>query len=262
MELKDQIGNRISINNPPKRILCLVPSLTELLVDLGLENQLVGITKFCVHPKNLRKTKSIVGGTKNLHVDRVQALQPDFILANKEENTPEIVSFCQSIAPTYTSDIANLEDVIGLINDLKVIGTIPHKADVLIEKLQHEFQQLTDYTAQAPKITVAYVIWNNPLMVAADQTFIHFLLKTSGFKNTFKNLQRYPEINLEQLHQAKPELVMLSSEPFPFKQKHREAFLPLKSILVDGEYCSWYGSRLLKSFTYLRQLHQSLSAKR
>ncbi|MDT8347954.1 MAG: helical backbone metal receptor, partial [Flavobacteriaceae bacterium] len=210
----------------------------------------------------LRTTKSIVGGTKNLHFDRIKALQPDFILTNKEENTPEIVRFCQSLAPTYTSDIADLEDLINLIKDLKRLCAIPLKADELIEKLQHKFQELADYAVQAPQIPVAYIIWKNPLMVAASQTFIHFLLEASGFKNVFKPLQRYPEISLKQLQEVQPEVVMLSSEPFPFKQKDCTAFSPLNAMVVDGEYCSWYGSRLLKSLDYLQQLHRRLSSNR
>ena len=100
IEITDQLGRKIKLSQVPKRIVSLVPSQTELLIHLGLEEQLVGITKFCVHPKHLLKTKQIVGGTKNVHFDRVRDLQPDIILCNKEENTQAIVACLLYTSPS------------------------------------------------------------------------------------------------------------------------------------------------------------------
>ena len=110
MKFQDQIGRILELEKTPKRIICLVPSLTELLVDLGLEDCIVGITKFCIHPTHLKQTKAIVGGTKNINVDKIKALNPDIILCNKEENSKEIVKICEEIAPTHVSDIFTIND--------------------------------------------------------------------------------------------------------------------------------------------------------
>ncbi|MAD96904.1 MAG: cobalamin-binding protein [Flavobacteriaceae bacterium] len=259
--ITDQVNNPLYIASPPKRLISLVPSLTELLIDLGLEDRVVGVTKFCVHPSRIRKTKSVVGGTKHVKFDNVKELAPDLILCNKEENTQEIVENCEQIAPTYVSDIVTLNDLYALIQDLGVICGIQEKSTALVRKLTALYDAFRKESLTKPQIPVAYFIWQSPYMVAGHGTFIHQMLLLCNFKNVFENRARYPEIQLDEIPEETA-IILLSSEPFPFSEKHVSRFkesLPTKKIaIVNGEYFSWYGSRLLKAIDYFKRLRIDL----
>ncbi len=241
------------------RIISLVPSQTELLVDLGLENELVGITKFCVHPKGLLKRKEIIGGTKQINIDKIKALKPDFILCNKEENTKEIVQICTEIAPTYVSDIYTIADTIGFISDIGLILDCKYAAKKMTDAIVKSYTKFKQFAQNKPKLKVAYFIWANPYMVVGGNNFIDQMLQINNFDNVYKNQNRYPQIELESLPEL--DLVLLSSEPFPFKEKH---CLEIKKYtnatihFVDGEMFSWFGSRLLLSFTYFKEFRKNL----
>ncbi|MDP2542460.1 cobalamin-binding protein [Tenacibaculum discolor] len=249
----------MSIDKKYKRIISLVPSQTELLIDLGLEENIVGVTKFCIHPKHLLKTKTIVGGTKNIKIDRIKNLQPDIILCNKEENTKEIVEACQQIAFTHVSDIFTLTDSLELISLYGSFFEKQVEAKKMINKLESKIIDFKKFIENKKSRKVAYFIWRNPWMVAASNTFINHLLELNKFDNVYANAKRYPEVNIKDILKKKPELILLSSEPFPFKEKHiteiKEHTSNSTPILVDGEYFSWYGSRLLKAFDYFKELH-------
>lgn len=259
----DQIRFEHSFKTTPKRIISLVPSQTELLYDLGLEDEIVGITKFCVHPKHLKATKQIVGGTKQVKFEKIKALQPDIIIANKEENTKEIVEELSKICPVWVTNIVTIEDNLQMITDFGKLFNKRTEAQKWKDKISfayHDFQQCIQ---DKPFRKVAYFIWANPYMVAGKDTFINEMLTLNRFQNIYEEKGRYPEIELETIQkEGDPEVVFLSSEPFPFKDEH--AFEigrnthHAKTIFVDGEMFSWYGSRLLKAFDYFKQLHQKL----
>jgi len=260
----DQLNRKIELKEVPQRIVSLVPSQTELLVDLGLEQQILGITKFCVHPEDLRKQKKVVGGTKQVHFDRIAALEPDIILCNKEENTREMVTELEKIAPVHVSDIYTIDDSLELIRQYGEIFEVAGKASEIIEKIQLEKAGFQEYIKDFPERKVAYFIWKNPWMVAGKDTFIDHLLELNRFKNAFlEEDSRYPEISLAQLDEREVEVVLLSTEPFPFKEEDVEALekeVKLGYIqIVDGEYFSWYGSRLTAAFTYFRKVQAVLS---
>jgi ABC-type Fe3+-hydroxamate transport system substrate-binding protein len=259
LEIQDQLLRKISLVNNPKRIISLVPSQTEMLVDLGLESQIIGVTKFCIHPKNIRKTKTIVGGTKNVNFNKIKSLNPDFILCNKEENTAKMVDKLQKIAPTYVSDILNFEDFYNFSNDLgKIFASNPNFINLNL-RIQ---QKVTTFTKliQASKTKnkrVAYLIWANPYMAVGNSNYIDFVLQLNQWKNIFSNKDRYPVIELNELKKA--DIVFLSSEPFPFKEKHKleiKKHTNAKIIYVDGEMFSWFGTRILKAFDYFTKLHK------
>jgi len=258
----DQLNRKLQIKSKPKRIVSLVPSQTELLVDLGLENSIVGITKFCIHPEYLRNEKTIVGGTKQIYFEKIKALQPDIILCNKEENTKEIIGQLESLAPIHISDIYNLEDTFELIKMYGEIFQVKTEASSVIQNIQNERHNFQEYIQNKPKIKSAYFIWKTPWMVTASDTFINVMLSEAGFENVFQYEKRYPEIDLEHINLKNAEVILLSSEPYPFKQKHIEEFkakFPSKQVLVvDGELFSWYGSRLQKSYAYFKELHNEL----
>lgn len=261
MQFKDQMDTIFELQKTPSRIVCLVPSLTELLVDLDLEDSIVGITKFCVHPKHLRKHKTIVGGTKSVHIRKIKNLEPDIILCNKEENTKEIVEECERIAPVHVSEIITIEDVYELIKEYGALFSCDKIALKLKEQIQEKYDNFKAFVKNKPVISVAYFIWKNPWMVAANKTFIHHMLTLNECKNIFETENRYPII--KQLSECNPaEFIFLSSEPYPFKIDDGKAFQKLqanpKVIIVNGEFFSWYGSRLLKAFDYFKELHTAL----
>lgn len=260
--VKDQLHRPLSITDTPKRIVSLVPSLTELVYDLGLGKAIVGITKFCVHPKHLKAEKTIVGGTKHVHIDKIKALQPDIILCNKEENTEAIVNACEVIASVHVSDIYTLADALELIHMYGEIFGVQEKAAALETQIQTKKHEFLEDIRLKPKLKVAYLIWRKPWMVAAKYTFINEVLQLNNFINVFEDFERYPEIELAEIGELQPDVVLLSSEPFPFKKEHVEEleaiFSKSKILLVDGEMFSWYGSRLVKAFDYFKKLHQSL----
>lgn len=261
--MKDQLNRPITLKAVPKRIVSLVPSQTELLVDLGLEESIVGITKFCVHPAHLRKRKAIVGGTKQVHYEKIKALNPDIILCNKEENTQEMIPALEKIAPVHISDVCTMDDALELIllyGKLFSKEALAEGIFMQITQLSSEFQNFLKGT---PERSVAYFIWKEPWMVAAKANFIDELLRLNGFQNYFASLERYPEINLDLQQSESADLVFLSTEPFPFKEEHIEILQPYfpkaKILIVDGEMFSWYGSRLVKAFDYFKMLHRHLS---
>ena len=235
------------------KVVSLVPSITEALFDLGLtENEVVGRTKFCIHPEEKVKNVAIIGGTKNINIDKIKALQPDLILANKEENIKEQVESLMNDFKVIVTNVENIEDNYYL---LKSLGTIFNKE----EKAQLFNLKIYEVLSQAKinsTIKVAYLIWKNPYMTVGSDTFIHKILSEIGFENIFKNQTRYPEIKTEDL--AKADIIMLSSEPFPFKEKHIEElkeFYPDKKIMiVDGEAFSWYGTHIAKCGDYFKEM--------
>ena len=264
MNIKDQIGTLHSFESTPKKIVSLVPSQTELLYDLGLEDSLVGITKFCIHPYHLKATKAIVGGTKTIKFDKIKALQPDIIICNKEENTKAIVEELSQICPVWVTDILTIEDNIKMIQDFGVLFNRRTEAQKWIDKTNFAWQDFKQFIKNKPFKKVAYFIWANPYMVAGNTTFINELLQLNHFTNIYIDKEgRYPEVELRKIRlEGDPDYVFLSSEPFPFKDEHAfeigRATHHAKTVFVDGEMFSWYGSRLVKAFTYFKKVHEKI----
>ena len=244
---------------PPQKIISLVPSQTELLHYLGLEDEVTGITKFCIHPQQWFKNKTRVGGTKNINTSLIKKLQPDLIIANKEENVKEQIEELAKEFIVWVTDVNNLEEALQMINDIGELTYRTDKAERLIVQIKNEFSQLQTINY---KLQTAYLIWQKPYMTIGGDTFINDMLKHCGLQNIFENKNRYPEISINQLSTDTCQLILLSSEPYPFKQKHLEQLqqqLPAtKIILVDGEMFSWYGSHLLKASEYFKSLLKSL----
>lgn len=255
----DQTGRSVAIDSAPQRIISLVPSQTELLFDLGLSNEVAGITKFCIHPGEWFRSKTRVGGTKQIKIDAIHQLQPDLIIANKEENVKEQIEELQKHYPVWISDVNNLDDAYEMIAQIGLITGKQQAANEIIFRCKEQFTQLqtTDY-----KQKTIYLIWQEPYMTVGGDTFIHSMMEVAGFKNAYADKIRYPEITIDELRMANCQLLFLSSEPFPFKQKHIDELqihLPAtKIVLVDGEMFSWYGSRLLKAPAYFESLQQQI----
>ncbi len=264
MIFTDQLNRKIELTETPKRIISLVPSQTELLYDLGLRDEVVGITKFCIHPKEWFHTKTRIGGTKKFDFDKIKLLNPDLIIGNKEENEQVQIEELSKHYKVWMSDIVNLSDALDMI--LRV-GTMVEKQEEAINlklRIENMFKELPIQNTISNRQSAAYFIWNNPYMIAGNNTFIDDMLSRCGFTNVFAspNLSRYPEVSKEQILKANPQVTLLSSEPYPFKEKHVEEIKNIcpktNIIIVDGELFSWYGSRLLLTPPYFTKLIQSL----
>ncbi len=262
--LTDQLGNQHTFDTTPKRIISLVPSQTELLVDLGLEDSIVGITKFCVHPYHLKSTKKIIGGTKKVHFEKIRLLQPDIIIANKEENTLEIVTELSKICPVWVTDIITLEDNLKMIEDFGILFNKRIEAKKWIDKINFAHQDFLNFIKDKEVKKAAYFIWADPYMVAGNTTFINEMLKLNKFENSYiSREERYPEVSIENIRiEGNPDLVLLSSEPFPFTDEHAFELGQYThhaiTQFVDGEMFSWYGSRVVKAFDYFKKMHQKI----
>lgn len=295
--LEDARGRMISLSSPPRRIVSLVPSQTELLASLGLDDEVVGITRFCVHPQVWRNSKMIVGGTKLLRIDRIHELRPDLIFANLEENSKEDVERIEDAAPVFVTNVRTLEEAIDMIESVALlVDRVPAGARIAAA-ITGAFEDLSDVVGiggpatgfggrtfgvggpgtaaskdprgrgkpavdEAPSLRAAYLIWRDPYMSVGADTFIHDMMARGGFDNVFDAEKRYPQVSEGDIIDANPDVVFLPTEPFPFLEKHMpeiEAILPGAKIeLVDGQLFSWYGSRLIHTPDYLLQLRRNL----
>ncbi|MDF2551419.1 MAG: cobalamin-binding protein [Chryseobacterium sp.] len=235
------------------RVISLVPSITEALFDLGLtDNEIIGRTKFCIHPAEKIKNVEIIGGTKNLNIEKIKALEPDLILANKEENVKDQVETLMKDFKVIVYNTETIEDNYYLVKNLGLLFNKEEKAQIFNLKIY----EVLNRAKIDRKIKAAYLIWKNPYMTIGSDTFIHNILSEIGFENIFKNQTRYPEIQVEDLGEA--DVIMLSSEPFPFKEKHiselKEFYPDKKIMIVDGEAFSWYGTHIAKCENYFKEL--------
>ncbi len=258
MLFTDQLNNTIEIENYPKRIISLVPSQSELLWDLGLRDELVGITKFCIHPTEMFQSIERVGGTKTLNLDKIRALKPDLIIGNKEENDQSQILQLQKEFNVWMSDIYTLNDSLMMIEKIGQLVNKEEEASIIKNNIQSSFLNLH----QIHK-SVLYFIWREPYMAVGKATFIGDILHKLGLENKIEdNTARYPELNKEEIKTLNPDLILLSSEPYPFKHEHIKELQDIlphsKIILVDGELFSWYGSRLQKSVSYFNELIKPL----
>lgn len=256
----DQTGRKIELKKFPQRIISVVPSQTEFLFDLGLENEVAGITKFCVHPEKWFRNKTRVGGTKQLKIDLIKKLQPDLIIANKEENVKKHIEELQNDFPVWISDVHDLNSANDMMQQIGLMANKESKAKAIIATIKKNFQGLLTINF---RLTTAYLIWKDPYMTVGGDTFINSMLEAAGFENIFKKEKRYPEVTIKEIKQLKPEILLLSSEPYPFKQKHIDELQPqlpgTKILLVDGEMFSWYGSRLLYAPGYFAKLQDKIN---
>ncbi len=249
-----------------QRIISLVPSLTELLSDLGLDKEVIGITKFCVHPKEWFESKTRVGGTKTAKVEIIRKLNPDLIITSKEENVKEQVEELSQSYNVLLTDVDSLDTAILSIRDIgKITGSV-EMSTKMVADIGERFYNLNSLFSDKTQVRATYFVWNKPYMVAGGGTFINDMMNHCGLLNIFSDLDRYPEINLVEIKERGCDMILLSSEPYPFKEKHAseiKILLPCTSIvLADGEMFSWYGSRLLKSADYFESLDRKYINKK
>lgn len=258
--LNDQMHRTVQVPAHTQRIISLVPSQTELLYDLGLGERVVGITKFCVHPEEWFRTKPRVGGTKKLDIEKVRALRPDLIIGNKEENERVDIEALEKEFPVWMSDVHDLPGALEMITAVGSLTDTGNGAQEIIRGVERAFAELQPLS---PALSVAYFIWREPLMVTGGDTFIHDMMRRCGLESVFADRnERYAEISGPELAAADPDVILLSSEPYPFAEQHIMEFnmicpgTPVR--LVDGELFSWYGSRMLMAPSYMNGLLNGL----
>ncbi|MFN8397273.1 MAG: helical backbone metal receptor [Bacteroidia bacterium] len=252
----DHLGREVPLSHPPQRVISLCPSQTETLVDMGLGARLVGRTRFCIHPKAPLSKVQRIGGTKEVDFDRIRGLRPDLIIGEKEENTPEMIAELEGICPVYVTDVRDIDSALRMILDLGEIVDLPAAARAIATQVTASLEGIQPLPRP---VSCLYMIWKNPWMAAGTDTFINSVLKKCGFDNlALAESGRYRVLDEEIFQQKKPEIVLLSSEPFPFKSTHiadLQKILPdSRIVLVDGEMFSWYGSHLVGVENYINLL--------
>ena len=263
-QVTDQMGRTILAPDAPERIISLVPSQTELLHDLGLGERVVGITKFCVHPETWFHGKHRVGGTKKVDMEKLRALKPDLIIGNKEENERKDILALEQEFPVWMSDVRDLPGALDMILRLGELTGTADKARAIGRKIEQGFAELIPLD---PTLSATYFIWREPFMVAGHGTFVNDMLARCGLVNVFDDGDaRYPDITAQELAESDPDIILLSSEPYPFKEEHLAEFnmiCPGTPVhMVDGEMFSWYGSRLLQAPGYFEGLIRRLNGGR
>jgi ABC-type Fe3+-hydroxamate transport system substrate-binding protein len=240
---------------PARRIVSLVPSTTETLFDLGVGDCVVGVTRFCVHPDEAR-TRPRVGGTKDAIPARIEALAPDLVVANCEENTREIFDALRGTAPVWAAFPRTLDQALA---DLRSLGTLVGSDP---ESVCRAIELERAHLSPRP-FSFTYLIWKDPWMAVGPDTFISALLGEGGGINESRGADRFPVVTLDELR-SREGLLLLSSEPFPFGERHIGALVEAgvareRIHLVDGELLSWHGSRLRLGLPYLRGLVEGLT---
>ena len=258
IETIDQLSRVIHLESKPTRIVSLVPSITELLADLGLVSNIEGCTKFCVYPKGLRKRTTVIGGTKNINIQKIRNINPDLIICNKEENVKSQVDQLSSEFNTWISDISTGEEAEEMIMTMGHIFQKEYEAKEIIRK-----NNLAISDRSKRRLKAVYLIWKGPFMTVGRDTYIHDMIVRCGFQNVFGDKERYPETDISEIIERQPDLLFLSSEPYPFKEEHVEELKKLvpesTAVLVDGAFFSWYGSRAGNLPDYLAHLNQQLA---
>ncbi len=241
-----------------------MPSQTELLYELGLEKEVIGITKFCIHPTEWFRSKTRVGGTKKLSEQKIEQINPDLIIANKEENLKKEIELLSKTFPVWISDISNLIEAYQMIEQVGALVNKQEKAGEILKTIKSEFENWKQQKGPGTRLRTCYLIWKKPYMTVGGDTYINDMLQLAGFENIFNSKSRYPEITVKDLQIFNCELLLLSSEPYPFKQQHiaeLQQDLPgTKIIVCDGEIFSWYGSRLIYAPQYFSKLWDEIAA--
>lgn len=239
------------------KIISTVPSITYLLTDLGLTDNIIGKTKFCKSPANKLKEIEIIGGTKNINIDKIRTLNPDLIIANKEENTKTEIELLAKEFDVLLTDVSNLQENNEMILKIGQLTNTHKIAKEIVRKIDNNFSFLNN-NIEAKK--VLYLIWKEPLMSIGGDTFINEMLEYANYKNILENEKRYPVVEPKSIN---PDYVFLSSEPYPFNEKHfpeiKKHFPNSKLILVDGEMFSWFGSYVAKAPKYFNKLAEKIN---
>jgi ABC-type Fe3+-hydroxamate transport system substrate-binding protein len=251
----DASGVAIELVRPPRRIVSLVPSVTETLCRLGLADALVGITVYCVEPREVVGTKIRIGGEKNPDLEKIRGLEPDLVIANIEENLRDHVETLRSWSiPVWVTYPRTVAEGIRLIADLGSVTGTDARATEMLGEIEPLYERVVTAAARRPAVAVFYPIWRGPYMTINRDTYIHDMLRVCGGRNVFADRsERYPAVTLDEVAAQRPAVILLPDEPFRFRRAHLADFSGYADVpavregrihLVDGKPFSWHGPRI------------------
>lgn len=264
--VQDARGTELTLERRPDRVVSLVPSITESVAKLAGVDRLAGITKFCTEPRDAVAAIRKVGGTKDPDIEAIVSLQPDLVLANREENRQQDVAALEAAGLTvYVSYPRSVEES---VDEIGRIATLLHSSQGRrwTKALEAEIKRQERLNKTRPRVRVFCPIWRRPYMAVAGDTYAGDVIRLAGGDNVFESHprgNRYPQVDLAEIAAADPEVILLPDEPYRFARRHREEFLDLRSItaareqhifLVDGRWLSWYGSRAEEALAGLEAL--------
>lgn len=257
----DASGVALELAAPPQRIVSLIPSTTELLCALGLAEALVGVTVYCVEPRDIVRGKTRVGGEKDPDLAVIRRLAPDLVVANIEENRLEDVAALRAAGvPVWVTWPRTVAEALTMIRDLGEVTGAHERARALLDTLEPLYARARERAATRRPVPVFYPIWRQPWMTIGADTYVHDLLATCGGANVFGDRTRYPTVALDEVAARAPEVILLPDEPFRFRRAHLADFEPYPTVpavrghrihLVDGKPFSWHGPRLAEALTKL-----------
>ncbi|MGH7334928.1 MAG: cobalamin-binding protein [Candidatus Rokuibacteriota bacterium] len=263
--LVDASGVPLGAGPPPRRIVSLIPSTTELLCDLGLADRLVGVTVYCVEPRDVVRGKPRVGGEKDPDLERIRGLTPDLVVANVEENVQAHVETLREWGiPVWVTYPRNVPDGLRMIRELGDVMGVPEQAAALLDELKPLVAHTRAVAAERPPVPVFYAIWRNPYMTVGADTYLSDVLATCGAANIFADrAERYPVVTVDEVAARQPSVILLPDEPFRFRRVHLKDFALYRDVpavrhdrihLVDGKPFSWHGRRLAEALRMLPAL--------
>jgi ABC-type Fe3+-hydroxamate transport system substrate-binding protein len=251
----DASGVAVDLARPPRRIVSLVPSITETLCGLGLADALVGITVYCVEPRAVVGTKTRIGGEKNPDLEKIRGLEPDLVIANIEENLRDHVETLRSWSiPVWVTYPRTVAEGIRLIADLGSVTGTEARASTMVGEIEPLYERVLNTAARRRPVAVFYPIWRGPYMTINRDTYIHDMLRVCGGRNVFADRsERYPTVTLDEVAAQRPAVILLPDEPFRFRRAHLADFAGYADVpavrdgrihLVDGKPFSWHGPRI------------------
>jgi ABC-type Fe3+-hydroxamate transport system substrate-binding protein len=243
----DVRGRTFDFPRAPQRVVSLVPSLTETLFDLGAGDTVVGITDFCIFPPDLQLPR--LGGTKNPRIEDVRALAPDLVHMNLEENLRRHAEAIETFAPVFVTEPKSVDDVVTLIRQFGELHGHRGEAAMLVARLQDELTRMPRRS-----FTFACPIWKNPWMWCGGDTYVSRLVEAAGGVNVLRNLDRYPNVLLEEVMRMRPEIVFLPDEPYLFTEEDAAAIRGTRVIgPFPGQMFTWHGTRTILGLGLLRE---------
>lgn len=255
MTRTDASGIALALPRPPRRIVSLIPSITETLCHLGLADALVGVTVYCVEPRDVVRGKRRIGGEKDPDLAAIRALEPDLVIANIEENVREHIETLRAWSiPVWVTYPRTVAEALAMIRELGEVTGTTARAELMLAELEPLYARVRAESAARRPVPVFYPIWRQPWMTVGPDTYIHDLLAVCGGANVFADrAERYPTITLDEVAARRPEVILLPDEPFRFRRAHLADFAPFADVpavrdgrlhLVDGKPFSWHGPRI------------------
>lgn len=265
LTLVDALGRSLTVRQRPERIVSLVPSLTEALFAFGLEQEIVGVTRFCVEPRRGVAGKTKVGGTKALDVAKIEALEPDLVIASAEENSPgDVTQLFDHGCPVFVTMVTSVQSAIDLLRQLATITGTTAAARPIIQGAKKALTFVQATGAGGERVRVFCPVWRNPYMTCSRGTYMDDVVTVCGGRNVFdERRERYPRVELAEMAALDPQVILLPSEPYRFTKRHKADFRAFADVtavknghifLIDGRMLTWYGPRIAQSLSEVKRL--------